>query len=71
MTFRAFRDGEGSVMGDAEQIGRQLRAAMRRKQDEDWWSWTPKQRKRARRNGEFYGEDRVERLFAKLGREPR
>ena len=44
---------------DDERIGRQLRAAMYRKQDKDWQSWSPKQRKRARQNGEYYGEDRL------------
>lgn len=60
-------------MGESanEQIGRQLRAAIRRRQDKDWEGWSPSQRRRARRNGEFYGEDRVERLLANIGREPR
>ena len=43
-----------------EEIGQQLRAAMHRRQDEDWESWSPKQRERARQNGEYYGEDRIE-----------
>jgi len=45
---------------DDSSVGELARTAMRRKQDEDWASWTPKQREKARNNGEFYGEDREE-----------
>ena len=43
---------------EIDRLNDQLSVAMRRKQDEDWAGWSPKQRKRARRNGEYYGEDR-------------
>jgi len=33
--------------------------ALHRKQDKDWESWNPKQREKARKNGEFYGDDRI------------
>ena len=38
-----------------------MRAVLHRRQDKDWDSWTAKQRKKARDNGEFYGDDRVAR----------
>ena len=41
-------------------VGEQALAAMRREQDQDWAHWSSKQREKARQNGEYYGEERLE-----------
>ncbi len=58
----------GSCSTRGPSVGAQALAALRRMQDQDWESWDPKQREKARQNGEFYGEDRLK-LFETKGKD--
>ena len=55
---RRMRNAEDRWAAEDRFIRGLAKAAMRRKQDEDWASWTPEQRQKARLNGEYYGEER-------------
>ena len=45
---------------EMDRLNDRVRLALRRKQDKDWENWSPKQRKQARQNGEYYGEERIQ-----------
>ena len=45
---------------EMDRLNDRVRLALRRKQDSDWESWSPKQREQARQNGEYYGKERIQ-----------